>query len=252
VGFVQEEIAEQFDHLDAREEIDLKKLWERLRQVVWNESSNPAGWLVYVKKAIHSTTVRALAKQRLMPEEKTCGTCLHRPKSNPRVCQISGDTKRATDRACDDYHFLPMTIAVGSENDRDELGEDAGAKFVPEASERSERAQESVDARMDVESLRLALAERVEKEKPGTRRRTIAARQYELFLNLRRLAEEDYPDEEVLKIVAEQMGVRLIPMPIPMGRAVDIPPPLRTAEPDFAPAACQPPRQCYFSDQALV
>jgi hypothetical protein len=41
-------------------------------------------------------------------------------------------------------------------------------------------------------------------------------------------------------------------MPIPMGKAVDIPPPRRTEEPDFALAACQPPRQCYFSDQALV
>lgn len=209
LGFVQEKLAEQFDHLDGREDIEIGTLQDRLKRVIWNDSSNPAGWLTYVKKAVHRATVRSLAKQRLVPEEKSCGTCVHLPNSNPRVCQICEDTKKASDRACSDYHFLPMTIAVGSENDTDELGGDAGAKFVPEASERSEKAQQSVDARMDVESLRLALAERVEKEKQSTRRRTIAARQYELFLNLRHLAEEDYPDEEVLKIVAEQMGVCL-------------------------------------------
>jgi hypothetical protein len=211
VGFVQEKLAARFDHLDGREEIDLKKLWKRLSKVAWNNSSNPAKWLFYVKKVIHSTTVKALAKQRLMPEEKNCGTCAHLPKGKPRECQMKGDIKRARDRACEDYQFLPMTIAVGSENDTDELGSETGAKFVPEATERSEEAQQSVDARMAVESLLVALAERVEKEKSGTRRRAKATRQYELVVNLSHLAaNEDYSDiseEKVLKIVAKQMGV---------------------------------------------
>jgi hypothetical protein len=209
VGFVQEKLAERFDHLDGREEIDLKKLWERLRQVAWKDSSNPAGWLIYVKKVVHSTTVRALAKRRLMPEEKTCGTCAHLPKSNPRVCQISGDAKRATDRACDDYHFLLITIGAGSEFDSDELSEEGEAKFVTEALENFEAAQKNADARMDVESLRLALAKRVEKEKRGTKKRAVMARQYELFLNLRQLAGEGYSDNEAFRLVSEGMGVNL-------------------------------------------
>jgi len=207
IGFVQEKLAEQFDHLDGREDIDLKLLRDRLSRVVWEGSSSPAGWLMCVKKAIQNATVRALARQRLMPEEKNCGTCVHLSKSNPRVCQVSGDIKNTRDRACEDYQFLPITIAAGSENDSDELGEEAGAKFVPAAIERSEEAQRGVDAIMDVESLKVALAERVEKEKQGTRRRLKAARQYELFLNLWRLAGEVNEDEKVYRIVSNQMGV---------------------------------------------
>jgi len=209
IGFVQEKLAERFDHLDGREDIDLKQLTDRLKQVVWKGSSNPAGWLMYVKTAFQRATVRALAKQRLIPEEKNCGTCVHLPNSNPRVCQVSGDTKKAADRACDDYHFLGITIGAGSEVDSDELSEGGDTKFILEALERFEEAQESVHAKMDLESLRLALAERVEKEKRGSRRRAIAARQYELFLNLRQLAGEGYSDDEAFRLVSERMGVSL-------------------------------------------
>src|SRR5208283_4250767 len=159
IGFVQEKLAERFDHLDGREDIDLKQLTDRLKQVVWKGSSNPAGWLMYVKTAFQRATVRALAKQRLIPEEKNCGTCVHLPNSNPRVCQVSGDTKKAADRACDGYHFLGITIGAGSEVDSDELSEGGDTKFILEALERFEEAQESVHAKMDLESLRLALAE---------------------------------------------------------------------------------------------
>lgn len=209
MGFVQEKLAERFDHLDGREDIDLKPLIKRLKRVIWHDSSNPAGWLVYLKKAVHNATVRALARQRLMPEEKNCGTCVHLPNSNPRVCQVSGDAKRAADRACDDYHFIPITIGAGSEDNPDELGDESETKFVPEAVERSSKTQERVDARMDVESLRLALAERAENERQGSRRRAIAARQYELFLNLRNLAGETDSDQEAFRIVSQQMGVSL-------------------------------------------
>ncbi len=207
IGFVQEKLAEQFDHLDGREDIDLKLLRDRLSRVVWKGSSNPAGWLMYVKTAFQRATVRALAKQRLIPEEKNCGTCVHLSKSNPRECQVCGEIKKARDRACDHYHFLPTTIAAGSGDVLDNLGEESEAKFVPAAIERSEEAQRGVDAIMDVESLKVALAERVEKEKQGTRRRLKAARQYELFLNLWRLAGEVNEDEKVYRIVSNQMGV---------------------------------------------
>lgn len=209
MGFVQEKLAERFDHLDGREDIDLEPLRDRLRRVIWNDSSNPAGWLAYVKKAVHRATVRALAKQGLMPEEMNCGTCVHLPHSNPRVCQVSGDTRKVKDRACDDYHYLPITIGAGSEDDSGELGEENESKFVPEASEISEKTQQRAEAEMDVESLRLELARRVEKEKQGTRRRAIAARQYELLLILRHLAEEEYSDEEAFTIAAKQLGVTI-------------------------------------------
>ena len=207
IGFVQEKLAERFDHSDGREDIDLKLLRDRLRRVVWEGSSSPAGWLMCVKKAIQNATVRALARQRLMPEEKNCGTCVHLSKSNPRECQVCGDIKKARDRACDNYHFLPITIGAGSEHDSNDSGEEGEANFSPAAIERSEEAQRGVDARMDVESLRLELAKRVEKEKPGNKQRAIVARQHELFVNLRHLAGEGYSDDEAFRIVSERMGV---------------------------------------------
>jgi|GEM_PF-2182109 hypothetical protein len=207
MGFVQEKLAERFDHLDDREDIDLEQLRDRLRRVVWTGSSTPVGWLMYVKTAVQRATVRALAKQRLMPEEKNCGTCLQLTKSNPRVCQISGDRKKVTDRACDHYHFLSIIIGAESGDGFGDLGEEREANFSPAAIERSDEAQRGVDARMDVESLRLELAKRVEKAKQGTRQRAIFARQYELFLNLHHLAGEVESDKDALRIVSRQMGV---------------------------------------------
>ena len=207
VGFVQEKLAERFDHLDGRVDIDLGPLLDRLKRVIWNDSSNPAGWLVYVKTTIQRATVRALARQRLMPEDRTCETCVHLPNSNPRVCQVSGDTKNVSDRACDNYRFLPITIGAGLGDDSDYSSDESEPKFAPEAIKTSEEAQKSVDARMDVESLRLALAERVETAKQGTKQRAKFARQYELFLNLLHLAGEGYSDKEAFRIVSIQMGV---------------------------------------------
>jgi hypothetical protein len=207
IGFVQEKLAEQFDHLDGREDIDLEPLRDRLRRVVWEGSSNPAGWLMYVKTAVQRATVRALAKQRLMPEEKNCGTCVRLSKSNPRECQVCGDIKRARDRACDNYHFLPITIGAGSEHGSDDSSEEGETNWSPAAIERSEEAQRGVDARMDLESLRLELAKRVEAEKQGTRRRAIFARQYELFVNLYRLLGEVDSYEEAFRILSQQLGV---------------------------------------------
>jgi hypothetical protein len=207
IGFVQEKLAEQFDHLDGREDIEIGSLLDRLKRVTWNDSSNPAGWLAYVRKAIHRATVRALAKQRLMPEEKNCGTCVHLLNSNPRMCQMLGERKNVRDRACDHYHFLPITIGSGSENGFDDLGGESEANFSPAAIERSEKTQESVDARMDLESLRVALAKRVEKEKQGTKRRVKAARQYESFVILCRLLGEVDSDRDAFRILSQQLGV---------------------------------------------
>jgi len=78
---------------------------------------------------------------------------------------------------------------------------------LEESKDRSEEAQKSVDARMDVESLKLALAKRVETARQGTKQRAKFARQYELFLNLLHLAGERHSDKEAVRIVAEQMGV---------------------------------------------
>lgn len=162
---------------------------------------------MYVKTAFHRATLRALAKQRLMPEEKNCGTCVHLPNSNPRVCQVFGDRKKVDGPACDNACFLPAITASESGVAADDLGEEGEAKFILEALERFEEAQKNADARMDVESLRLALAKRVEKEKRGTKKRAIMVRQYELFLNLRQLAGEGYSDDEAFRIVSERMGV---------------------------------------------
>jgi hypothetical protein len=190
IGFVQEKLAERFDHLDGREDIDLKQLTDRLKQVVWKGSSNPAGWLMYVKTAFQRATVRALAKQQLIPEEKNCGTCVHLPNSNPRVCQMFDERKNVRDHACTHYRFLQTTIAPGAGDGFDDLGEESEANLCSAAIERSETVQESVHAKMDVESIRLALARRVEKEKQGSRQRAIFVRQQELFVNLYRLLGE--------------------------------------------------------------
>jgi len=209
IGFVQEELAGRFDHLDSSEDIDLKPLRNRLARVVWEGSANPAGWLAYVKTAVQRATVRALARQRLMPEEKNCGTCALRSKSKPRLCQISGDARKSDDRACDDYHFLPITVTAGAENDADESDDKGATKFFQEAAERSNVTQAHIDTKIDVESVLLELSKRVEREKPGTRRRDRARRQVELVVILLHLAEENYSDGETFKIAAKRMGVCL-------------------------------------------
>ncbi len=81
------------------------------------------------------------------------------------------------------------------------------ANFFSTEPEQSEETQRYIDGRMDVESLRLELAKRVEAEKQGTKRRAKFARQYDLFVNLHRLLGEVDSEKKAFRILSQQLGV---------------------------------------------
>jgi hypothetical protein len=185
----------------------LGKLIDRLKLVVWEDSSHPAGWLIFLHEAVRRMTIRALVGKGLIPERRNCGTCLNLTDSKPYTCQVSAQAKKKKEPACEDYRFLPVTLIYGSDDVDQDPEEKSEANFFSTAVEKSEENQRYIDGRMDVESLRLELAKRVEAEEQGTKRRAKFARQYELFVNLYRLLGEGYSDDQALRIVSERMRV---------------------------------------------
>jgi hypothetical protein len=207
IGLVQEKLSEKFSRLDAREDFDLGKLIDRLKRVVWKDSSHPAGWLVFLHEAVRRMTIRALVGKGLVPERRNCGTCLNLTDSKPYTCQVSAQAKKKKERACDDYRFPTVTLIYGSDDADQDREEKSEANFFSTAVEKSEENQRYIDGRMDVESLRLELAKRVEAEEKGTKRRAKFARQYDLFVNLHRLLGEVDSDKKAFRILSQQLGV---------------------------------------------
>jgi hypothetical protein len=207
IGIVQKTLSRQFpDLLDEREDFDLQKFTDQLKQMAWNGSRIPSRWLSYLSTAIRRLSITLLVRMRVAPDEKRCGTCANLPRWKPYTCQISGDEKRRTHPACDDYRFPGRTIlrephGVGDEDER------GGSPFDGPAAEKSEAFQQTVDSKMDVESLRRELAKRAAAKDLGKRKRAAFVRQYDLVVRLHRLLGEVHSDKNIFRILAQEMSV---------------------------------------------
>jgi hypothetical protein len=209
--FVQDQfhkgLSERLRGVDEREDVNVKQMIGRLTRVIWEDSLTITGWMAFLQKVARRVVMNVLIKQKFLPARNKCGTCQELTPSNPHICQISGEKKRKGDAACELYQFSPRFFVSESDVNPDDSDSNTEVQYLPTATERSQEAQRSVDARMDVESLRLALKKRVEAAKEGTHRKAVFIRQYDLFVNLHKLLRDVDSETEALKILSGQMGL---------------------------------------------
>jgi len=207
IEVVQKILSRQFpDWLDVREDFDLEQFTAQLRQMVWKGSRIPARWLSYLGTAVRNLSIKLLVRRKLAPDEKRCGTCANLPRWKPYTCQVSGEEMRRTYPACDDYRF-PSRAVVREPVSAAEEDERASSPFDGPAAEQSEAFQQTVDSKIDVETLRIELAKRAAAEHLDKKKRARFIRQYEVFIRMHRLLGEVDSDKKVFRILAEQMSI---------------------------------------------
>jgi hypothetical protein len=207
IVLVQKSLSRQFpDLLDECEDLDLQGFTNQLRNMVWQGSRAPARWLSYLREAIKNRSTKILIRERLAPDQKRCGTCRSLPRWKPYTCQVSGEEKRRTDPACDDYHFPGRAVIREPLGGAGE-GERGGSPFDGPSFEKSDDVQANVESKIDVERLMKALAERAAAKGLGERDRARFSRQYDLFVRMHRLLGEVDSDKKVINILSEQMSV---------------------------------------------
>ncbi len=202
--FVRRQLAGQF-HVDV--DVDQQKMIEGLRGMTWQRSYGLTNWLYFLRNTARRMAINILAKQRVLPGRKNCGSCGAMTLSKPYKCQLSGEIRKRRDVPCEHYHFLPITLV--SESDESSTDADNGneQRFYKSSVEKSEEAQRYTTGKITVTELRAELQKRVETAKVGSRKRAKFVRQYDVFVNLHALLAQVDTYADAVKILSERLAM---------------------------------------------
>ena len=201
----------QYDDLPVTEaeNIAFEELIARLKTRTL-QIGNLATWRKYVRKMAYREIRRIMDKQGLLPSRKQCGACQH---FTPPRCARDAQEHQKSDKACQYYaptmkQFDSLNADHGNVNENNGDVEQLHYKIYETLKAATEQAQadEAFDnLRAEIER---RLRERANNEAPGSKRRQICRRQYDVFVNLMALLADGIPKEQAEERLAKQFRLK--------------------------------------------
>lgn len=214
-------MSQQYDDfpLTDAEDIAFGDLLARLKTRTL-QIGNLAAWRKYVRKMAYREIRRIMDKQGLLPSRKQCGFCRHIAPSKPYFCSKKEEVRHKTDDACEQYspnvgRFMSLDADHGSyevdergkaEKLRSELRYDVTFEMLDAAIDHAQ-TDDAPDDHFRAEIER-RLRERANNEAPGSKRRQICRRQYDVFVNLMALLADGIPKEQAEERLAKQFRLK--------------------------------------------
>jgi len=199
--------------VDEGEAFDFQGVSERLKNQHVN-TPNLAAWSAIVKTTVYREISRRFQYDGRIPEKRQCGTCKHVPESPPYFCTKKEEIRKKTAPPCEEYSpvipdFIPIHAPLAPQDDKDNP---SNARLQLEIYNAAQTARNEFSATPEsilIEKERLQesplftmhelLRQRINQQKPGSKRRQIYARQYEILIMLQQLMCEKKMSEKAAK-----------------------------------------------------
>ncbi|MDM8536056.1 hypothetical protein QUF70_04820 [Desulfobacterales bacterium HSG17] len=173
-------------NIDDMGNFDFKTIYDRLKKIILKQPTLPV-WVGYINKTIYNEIRKILDKQGIIKKEKKCGGCTHLSES--KFCNKKQIIRNKTDDACEDYELFTPNIKTTA-------GEDGESQTT------TDNTQEILEYKSLILFMKKMLNQRIESTAPGSKQRQKFKRQYELFLNLMILLDDDIEESEAKKILS--------------------------------------------------
>ncbi len=203
--------------IDEAEDFDFQGVIRRLqKQKV--DVENLAAWYKYVNKTVYLEIKKTLIQRGLIPEKRNCGSCKYLSESKPYVCIKTGKAGKKTDPPCKAYslniaYFMSIDEESSSGNGHNQQPPDRLFLEVMTTKNHEVKTPETlILAKEEKERSALAailamLAQRPDKEKPGSKKGKKYQRHYTVFSNIISLLAKGIPKEAAVKNLAKKMSV---------------------------------------------
>ncbi|OQX05217.1 MAG: hypothetical protein BWK80_52510 [Desulfobacteraceae bacterium IS3] len=156
--------------IDEHEDIDFAAIIGRLKKQTLKKDTL-ISWIAYVNITAFREVRHYLHAKYAIPEKRTCGSCIAFPGSPPYICTLKGEERKKTDLPCESYAWKPpLVVTPGVINEETD---------IPDPSSENKEEEFGDEVLSCITDL---LIERFKAHAPGSKKREVCKRQYEIFV----------------------------------------------------------------------
>lgn len=179
-------------HIDEKEDADFACIADRLKKQTIKKDTL-ISWVGYVNTAVYREIRDFLHKVYKIPKIRRCGNCKYLPLSRPYICSEKGEERKKSDAPCEAYSWEPPPEMMPAPID-DEIIPDFNTPEILLAEKKENLLFRIVEMLMD----------RIEDENPGSKKRDIYKRQYEVFADVLHELSKIEPDVEENELIRQR------------------------------------------------
>jgi hypothetical protein len=212
--------------IDEEEDFKFDEVIERLGKQPL-DTPNLAVWYTNVDVAIYRESKRSLVQQGLIPDKRNCGSCKYLSISKSYVCSKTGEIKKKLGPPCEEYspripHFKSIDedspyknrvmsrMNEANRDDEPDFIETVLVNIEEELQKEELQAKEKIKKTPEqilFRRIQKLLKERARTEKPGSTRRRIYERQYDVLIFLIHKFSEGFSPKQIITMISRQFGL---------------------------------------------
>ncbi len=180
--------------IDEHEDIDFAAIVGHLKKQTLKKDSL-ISWIAYVNTLVFRAVIDFLHKKYGIPKKRRCGNCRFFPGSSPYICTSKGEKKKKGDFPCENYAWKPPSVITPEPID------DETETPASESENKDDPGNEMLSCIIAL------LIARVKEEAPGSKKREVCKRQYEIFVAFLHKLSEIEPESDLNDIIRQRSDI---------------------------------------------
>lgn len=181
--------------IDEHEDIDFAAIAGRLKKQTLKKDTL-ISWIAYVNITVFRAVREYLYLKYLIPKKRSCGNCRFFPELPPYICASTGEKRKKTDPPCECYAWkLPPVVTPEPINEETDIPD-------PLSGDKEEEFGDEV-----LSCITDLLIERFKAQAPGSKKREVCKRQYEIFIAFLHELSEIEPESDLNEMIKQRTEI---------------------------------------------